>query len=460
MQAELASHLGLHHLDRDRVRISFGKDVAQGLFGDLEIHFAAVHRGVADHSGQGAVQLADVGGHAARHVLEHLGIGDLEALPLDLLTQDGDARLQVGAADIDDHALAEARAQALLERFELARWPVRGDDDLLVGLVERVEGVEEFDLRLLLLGQELHVVDEQHVVVAIRLFEALDAPLVGDGVDEVVGEALDRDVLDLQRRVLGQRGMSDRLDEVRLAEARIGVHEHRVVGGGGRLGHAACHGRRILVVGAYDPAVEHVARVEVGKHVVASGGRPRRSGRLVRRRRLRTWRRHRDLGLGGPRIYRYPELHLAAEHGVQGVADHAAEAALDPVAGELVGHAQHEGGAVELERHSALEPQAEGGVVHLAPEVGFGLGPDECQLVVDGSSAPLVEGCGCQPRVLGRFRRECRGGSHHPRSRPACRRRASLSTPSSAVNRAPGRRSPGRRRAPCRWPWGPLHPAP
>ena len=49
---------------------------------------------------------------------------DLELLPLDLLAQDRDARLEVGAADVDDDALAEARAQAVLELFELAGLPV------------------------------------------------------------------------------------------------------------------------------------------------------------------------------------------------------------------------------------------------------------------------------------------------------------------------------------------------
>src|SRR5664280_1133478 len=73
--------------------------------------------------------------------------------------------------------------EALEERLQFARRPVAGDHDLLAGFVERVEGVEELDLRLLLLGQELDVVDQQHVVLAIGLLEALDAILVGDRVD-------------------------------------------------------------------------------------------------------------------------------------------------------------------------------------------------------------------------------------------------------------------------------------
>ena len=219
--------------------------------------------GEADGARERAVELADVGRHLLGDPLERLGLGDLEALPLDLLAQDGDAGLEVRPADVDHHALAEARAQALLERLQLARRPVAGDDDLLAGLVERVERVEELDLGLLLLGEELHVVDDEDVVVAVGLLEALDAALVGDRVDEVVGEALAGDVADLELRVLFERRVRDRLREVRLAEAGVGVDEHRVVGGGRRLGDAARHGGRVLVVGPGDEAVEDVARVEV-----------------------------------------------------------------------------------------------------------------------------------------------------------------------------------------------------
>ena len=155
--------------------------------------------------------------------------------------------------------------------------------DLPAGLVQGVERVEELHLRLLLLGQELDVVDEQHVVLAVGLLEALDAALVGDGVDEVVGEALDGDVLDLQVGVVVQHGVGDGLDEVRLAEAGVGVDEHGVVGVGGRLGDAARDRRGVLVVRAGDEAVEDVARVEVGRAPGAE--RVRRRRRRLRRRR-------------------------------------------------------------------------------------------------------------------------------------------------------------------------------
>ena len=87
----------------------------------------------------------------------------------------------------------------------------------------------------------------------------------------------------------------------------------------------------------------------------------------------------------------------------------------------------------------------------------LGLVPDECQLVVDGCLRSAGRGgCGGQPRSLGRVSEDAvEEARHPPRARLACRRRASVSTPSSAVNRAPGRPSPGRCRAPCAMAVGP-----
>ena len=80
----------------------------------------------------------------------------------------------------------------------LVRRTVAADDDLLLRVVERVEGVEELGLRAFLAGQELDVVHEQDVDAAIALAEIEDA-IVADGVDHLVHEALGRDVGQLQR---------------------------------------------------------------------------------------------------------------------------------------------------------------------------------------------------------------------------------------------------------------------
>ena len=60
-------------------------------------------------------------------------------------------------------AAFEAAAQAVLEGGDVLRRTVAADDDLLLHLVQRVEGVEELLLSSVLACQKLDVVDEQHI---------------------------------------------------------------------------------------------------------------------------------------------------------------------------------------------------------------------------------------------------------------------------------------------------------
>ena len=73
------------------------------------------------------------------------------------------------------------------------RRAVAADDDLLLRVIQRVERVEELGLGLLAFGEELDVVDEQDVDVAVAPLERLGL-VVAQAVDEVVGELLGGDV--------------------------------------------------------------------------------------------------------------------------------------------------------------------------------------------------------------------------------------------------------------------------
>ena len=77
---------------------------------------------------------------------------------------------------------------------------VAGEHQLPAGVVERVEGVEELLLGLGLAGEELDVVDQEHVDVAVEALEAVERLAVERG-DEAVGERLDGRVADRGRRV-------------------------------------------------------------------------------------------------------------------------------------------------------------------------------------------------------------------------------------------------------------------
>ena len=104
---------------------------------------------------------------------------------------------------VGDQAGLEALAQAVLERVEVAREAVGGEDDLAAGVVQRVEGVEE-----LLLGPApcfLRNWTSSISSTSLRAVGALE-PIGVAGVEraeELVREALGRRVADAQPRAVG-----------------------------------------------------------------------------------------------------------------------------------------------------------------------------------------------------------------------------------------------------------------
>lgn len=113
------------------------------------------------------LELADVVADVVGDEGEHL-VGDaLEVVGVGLHAQDREAGLEVGRLDVGDEPPLEAGPEALVDVFEELRRTVGRDHDLVTGVVEVVEGVEELLLELLGVLEELDVVHEQHVDLAV-----------------------------------------------------------------------------------------------------------------------------------------------------------------------------------------------------------------------------------------------------------------------------------------------------
>src|SRR4030095_4565229 len=117
-------------------------------------------------------------------------------------------------------------------------------DDGLRHLVERVEGVKEFLLRLLALSQELDVVDEEDVALVAELAAEVRHLVITDALDELVGELLARQVDDSRRGVLGEDRVAHGVEQVRLPQPRAAVDEEWVVGAPRTLGDGCRWGGR------------------------------------------------------------------------------------------------------------------------------------------------------------------------------------------------------------------------
>ncbi len=269
---------------------------------------------------------------------------------------------QVGRLDVGRQAPLEARDQAGLELLDLAGAPVARQDDLLSGLEQVVEGVEELLLDALLAGEELDVVEQHDVGVAVALAE-LDHPVLLQRLDEVVRELLGREVGDARVRVVAQDGVPDGVHQVGLAEAGVAVDEQGVVGLGGGLGHRQRRGVRHLVVGPDDKGLERVAGVEgSGRRapVVAPDGPARPPARALGGRRRGARRRgalpdaaRRPVGL------LQVDAHRPAGGQAQALRDQVQVVVVDPDGGEIVGHAERDRVLRGLEANHGLKPHLE-----------------------------------------------------------------------------------------------------
>ena len=146
----------------------------------------------------------------------------------------GDARFEdlhaqrlVERHHLDAEAAGESRAHALVERLEIGRRAVGGDDDLAAGIEQRVERVAELVLERLAL-QELHVVDDQQIDRPHRLLEG-DRGVRLQRSDEAVHEALGGQIDDAAP--LRRRGVRGRLEKMGLAEADRRMDVERAEGG-------------------------------------------------------------------------------------------------------------------------------------------------------------------------------------------------------------------------------------
>ena len=125
-------------------------------------NFLAGQRRIRDQANQRSFELADVRLDLAGDVHRDV-VGQRHRFGFGLLLQNRDLRLEIRRLDVGDQSPLEARPQPLFERRNLVRRAVAAEHDLLLRIVERVERVEELGLRAFFAGEELDVVDEQHV---------------------------------------------------------------------------------------------------------------------------------------------------------------------------------------------------------------------------------------------------------------------------------------------------------
>ena len=209
---------------------------------------------------------------------------------------------------LDAQPSREPRPHALLEQLEIARRPIRGDDDLAARIDQRVERVAELGLDHLAL-QKLRVVENKQVDRPQRLLERHRRLRLQRG-DEAVHELLRGQIN--SRAPLLDRGLRDRLEEMGLAEAGRGVDVERAEGGQSADADLddALGGVERELVGAPDEEMREVEpTVERG---AGEGFEQAAAVRLERRPARGRLGRRRRPGRGGARFVLRPPLKFEA----------------------------------------------------------------------------------------------------------------------------------------------------
>src|SRR5581483_9428166 len=120
---------------------------------------------MSDQPDQRAFKLTHVRANIRSNEQRYVG-GKRDPLLLALFLQDGDLSFKIRRLNVGDQAPLEATAKSVFNFGKFLWRTIAGDHDLLHGLMQRIESMEELFLGAFLLGQELNIVDEQNVHIA------------------------------------------------------------------------------------------------------------------------------------------------------------------------------------------------------------------------------------------------------------------------------------------------------
>jgi len=264
-QVEVVAHHLLDVVDADLAGGVLDK-LVDHVLGQIQGDRFAVQACLRHERNQRAFELTHVGRDAVGEVLDDL-TRQLDAVGVHLLFQDGHARFQRGNLEVGAEPPLKAGQQALLHALHFNRRLVRRQHDLLSGLVQVVEDVEEHVLRLLLATEELHIIDDEHIHHLVKVAEVVDR-VVSNGVNELVREALRAHVQHCLVRLTVLDLQPNCVREVRLAQSNTAVDEEGVEGGSARLvGHGKTGASCKSVALAFNKVLEGVVGVEVGINV-------------------------------------------------------------------------------------------------------------------------------------------------------------------------------------------------
>ncbi len=187
-------------------------------------------------------------------------VRQLDLHPSRFLAQNRQPRFDGRWLKLGGQSPFEPRDQAVLEVRDFRRRAIARQHDLFVPVKESVEGVKKLLLRAFFAAKELNVVNAKQIGLTIALAK-LDQIIVLNGVDELVDEQFARKIDHFGVFLFREHVLTDRLHQVRLAEANAAVNKKRIVGAGWCLSDGETGRVRNFIVRPDYEGFESVARI-------------------------------------------------------------------------------------------------------------------------------------------------------------------------------------------------------
>jgi hypothetical protein len=131
--------------------------------------------------------------------------------------KNGQTHFDVGRLQVGYETPLEPGDKAVFEILNLAGWTVAGQHDLFMGLVESVEGMEEFFLDTLFAGEELDVVDQEDIGLTVP-FAEFNELIVLYAIDVVVCKLFRRNISNARALFVGGDMVADGVEQMCFAK--------------------------------------------------------------------------------------------------------------------------------------------------------------------------------------------------------------------------------------------------
>lgn len=228
----IIGHNFLNLIDGDRGTGFFRKERTQQRIGQLkghEIRFVIGYCQIINQLQQSALEATDIGFDFAGEMLQNR-IAEFDSVILLLLAQNSNTGFEIWRLDIDGQAAFKAGNEAFFESADFAGWAVGGENDLLMSIIECIEGMEEDFLESFFSGEEVDIINQQDIDASEVVSEIRQGFAV-ECIDVEVAEFLAEEVFDFGAFFILADGLCDGLEQVCFSQAGGAVNKEGVVNG-------------------------------------------------------------------------------------------------------------------------------------------------------------------------------------------------------------------------------------